>query len=777
MKRLVGFDLNGWRDQAMRNWIETPGEGETFNEGTLVSAGIGGIVVTLGGGAREGEHVGGAQARLAPHGRGGGWGDIGRDARRERVTDLLSNPQQNIRALAAALSGLARESAVGVMAIADTGADTEHAQEALLDALRQAKTRRRLLVWRPVLAVLTSLDLKIMQAVKTVGILSHDETGFGTQKLIIRREAITAPERRETGRLHPCDLGLSGLRASALAAMQGALPTGVGTEHLAQSETLIRLTLGAPMHPEPVRGSGESWHVIDPPKGLALDDLVPPPSISEHLIDCDLILFETPTTGAVRSALADMWKDFFVCPVHTLANDAVACGALIAAKRLSDGVPVYFDFLPQISTIIQGRDGARNFDLIPKDETLPAGMVYRSREPARFGLQPMQDSISVYLRKETEAIPRLALVPLAAPVSRTTPVDLRVEQTPASGRARLTLTSEAFSSPIVVDWDAAERQTKNWETIIKELERPRPTIPNRLVLPCGMEVWDGPANRRGLSVVLAANLGRREVDWESLATLAASRPNGNYAVSSDGNVPPSLTLGDEAMLDQMIDRAERDVKARLDRAPAPGNSSLQFVTWMFRRCPDGLIGPMIDALDAAAGTHPFLHAHQSRTLMYQGLGRSARSSTELRQIFDHLLSIPVNLWRKDQTACAAFLLSRTDAAPTLLQRGEVERIGLIVSRQLTAAVGGDYTASFIYAPILLVGLLRWRLVDPWALVAGRDPTADRMLEGLDAVIADLAVQSVRIPRLAKHYELLVQSRQELNGEGSNSDLLMDLYSL
>lgn len=776
MKRLVGFDLNGWRDQAMRNWIEKPGEGETFNEGTLISAGIGGIVVTLDDGAREGEQVGGAQARLAPHGRGSGWGEIGTDARRVRVSDLLTNPQQNIRALAAALSGLARESDVGVMAIADTGRDMEHAQEALLDAMRQARTRRRLLVWRPVLAVLASLELDIMQTVTTVGIVSHDDTGFATQKLIIRRGSITAPERREVGRIHPCDLGLSGLRARAVTALQGALPPGVGAEHLVQSETLIRLALGEPTRREPVRRSGESWHVIDPPKGLVLDRLVPTLAISDHLADCDLILFETPTTGAVQSALATMWIDFFGCPVRTLTNDAVASGALIAAKRLSEGAPVYFDFLPQISTIIQGRDGARTFDLIPKDETLPAGMVYRSREPARFALQPMQDSISVYLRKETEAVARLALVPLAAPVSHTTPVDLRVEQTPASGRARLTLTSKAFSSPIVVDWDAAEKQTKSWETIIEELERPRPTIPNRLVLPCGTEVWDGPANRRGLSEVLAANLGRREVDWEALATLAASRPNGEYAVSSDGDVPSLLSLGDEAMLDQMIDLAERKIRACLGSPPAPENKALNFLTWMFRRYPNSLIAPMIEALDPDDHTPQFFR-HQSRTLVYQGLGRIACTPDEVRQIFDHLFSIPTDLWKKDQTACAAFLLSRTDDAPALLLRSEVERIGLIVSRQLAAAVGGGYTASFIYAPILLVGLLRWRLVDPWALVAGRDPTANTMLEGLDAVIADLAIQALKIPRLKKHYDLLVQSRQELNGEGGNSDLLMDLYFL
>jgi hypothetical protein len=432
MKRLVGFDLNGWRDQAMRNWIEKPGEGETFNEGTLISAGIGGIVVTLGDGVREGELVGGAQARLAPHGRGGGWGGIGTDARRERVSDLLSDPDKNRRALGAALSGLARESAVGVMAISDTGADTERAQEALLDAMRQARAQRRLLVWRPVLAVLASLDLEVMQTVTTVGIVSHDYAGFATQKLLIRRGAITAPERREAGKIHLCDLGLSGLRARAAASLQGALPPGIGAEHLMQSETLIRLALGEPTRSEPVRRSGESWHIINPPKELVLDRFVPMPTIFDHLADCDLILFETPTTGAVRSALATMWVNIFGCPIRTLSNDAVACGALIAAKRLSEGVPVYFDFLPQISTIIQGRDGARTFNLIPEDETLPAGMVYRSREPARFGLQPMQDSISVYLRKETEAAPRLALVPLAAPVSHTVAVDLRVEQAPAS---------------------------------------------------------------------------------------------------------------------------------------------------------------------------------------------------------------------------------------------------------------------------------------------------------------------------------------------------------
>jgi hypothetical protein len=56
----------------------------------------------------------------------------------------------------------------------------------------------------------------------------------------------------------------------------------------------------------------------------------------------------------------------------------VARGALEAARRLTHGEPVYFDFLPQISTIILGREAARSHNLIDTRVTLPASRVYRS---------------------------------------------------------------------------------------------------------------------------------------------------------------------------------------------------------------------------------------------------------------------------------------------------------------------------------------------------------------------------------------------------------------
>ncbi|MFC3119531.1 hypothetical protein ACFOHS_19875 [Jhaorihella thermophila] len=89
-------------------------------------------------------------------------------------------------------------------------------------------------------------------------------------------------------------------------------------------------------------------------------------------------------------------------------------------------------------------------------------------------------------------------------------------------------------------------------------------------------------------------------------------------------------------------------------------------------------------------------------------------------------------------ACAAFLLSRTDTAPMLLTRDEVEHLAKIAEAKVHEAVGRDFTTRYSYGPYLLVGLLRWRLKEPWALVAGRDETADRLLAATQRLADDLA---------------------------------------
>ena len=103
--RLCGYDLNGYRDLAARNWQVRPGDDEVFGDPHLHHGGLLGAVVCSGDDSGAG-WVGGPQAMLAPHGRGGGWGAVGDSQRRLPIRDLIAGPQTRPEALGAAFSGL-----------------------------------------------------------------------------------------------------------------------------------------------------------------------------------------------------------------------------------------------------------------------------------------------------------------------------------------------------------------------------------------------------------------------------------------------------------------------------------------------------------------------------------------------------------------------------------------------------------------------------------------------------------------------------------------------
>lgn len=163
--------------------------------------------------------------------------------------------------------------------------------------------------------------------------------------------------------------------------------------------------------------------------------------------------------------------------------------------------------------------------------------------------------------------------------------------------------------------------------------------------------------------------------------------------------------------------------------------------------------------------------------MLQAIGRTARDPEHQKRAFKHLLQLPLGRWKKDQIACAAFLLSRNDSAPLLLKRGEVDFLAQVAERKVLEAVGRDFTSAYIYGPYLLVGLLRWRLRDPWALVVGRDPVADRLLSATRALMAHLTRRMSWDSNLQRYHAILDQVCEELEGKGSNPDILIDLEGL
>jgi len=140
-RKLCGYDVNGWRDGVARNWVARPGDEEEIGVVRIVEGAVLPDVVLAGEGVSQ-RWIGGAQAVLAPHGRGGGWGKtFGVPERRQSIRSLIADETVSSSVLAAAFTGLAQGASHSVAAIADTAATTERMQERV-GAFAQVFSRR-----------------------------------------------------------------------------------------------------------------------------------------------------------------------------------------------------------------------------------------------------------------------------------------------------------------------------------------------------------------------------------------------------------------------------------------------------------------------------------------------------------------------------------------------------------------------------------------------------------------------------------------------------------
>jgi hypothetical protein len=324
-----------------------------------------------------------------------------------------------------------------------------------------------------------------------------------------------------------------------------------------------------------------------------------------------------------------------------------------------------------------------------------------------------------------------------------------------------------------VDWDGATELDQKWDELLEGFQKPAPTIPGRLVLPCGIDAWNDSPRGDGLFTLLKKNADSPVVDWTSLANRLSARPGGKYAISSDGMIPSEVDAASIEMLDRLVERALDEVRKGV-KDGGIGTQSIRFLTWQFRRCPTDVSKWLLDAWDREIRGHPVFTHGASWKLAYQGLGRVASNQNIELQAIHKVLGKTVDTWKwQKETAAMAFLLSRSETAPKLLTRKDVDRIAKRVLHEFEEILGSTYT-RFQYAPMLLVGLLRWRVVEPFALVDGQDPVADKLVKAVEKTIADLRHRD-RAKPLAKYGRILEQVLEELRGEGSNPELLLDIY--
>ncbi|MEE3100796.1 MAG: hypothetical protein VX463_13605, partial [Pseudomonadota bacterium] len=421
-QRLVGLDVNGWHDRAARNWSVDDTGAAIFDDRAAqrIDGGALSCVVLI---DREdpprpglGSHrrrsapgpedagpgtipIGGPGARLAPHGRGDGWGERGASDRRHRLREAGGGVSDADWALA--IRALGADPAIAVLAIPDLPEMTEAARERRLAALRAARARRPLLAWSSVLIALSEIEARALPAGHRLRVVEIDGDGLRSQLLTVRDgEGAAAPERREAGRRHGSGLGFAAREAAARRALIDAAAGPAGLRRAIEAADLPgRLALSAPPTAlrEVVLTSRQEWHELAataPPLSAVDLDGIP-------LDDCDEIVVHSPGGADFNAAAAALLRGCGgPAPVRCASPWATAEGGLIAARRMTLDLPLWYDFLPAVDTIVE-RDGKPGgMPLVPPDAVARAGRVWRSPTPVELTWPADRDRIEVWLRKE-----------------------------------------------------------------------------------------------------------------------------------------------------------------------------------------------------------------------------------------------------------------------------------------------------------------------------------------------------------------------------------------
>ena len=777
-RKLCGVDLNGVQDYVARNWVKDKFGEDQFEDHTNIGSSRSCIVslqTSIGI-----EYLGGVQADLAPHGRGEGYGAaIGNPEYRNLLGDVIKSSVPSIEKLGAAVLGITPSSDYAICSITDSDKTTEAYQDALVMALRKAHFKNPLLVWRSVLASLALVENDIARIPCTVGIISHSNSGFDLQTLNLKSynhhgTSILVPERRKVGVCCEHAAGYDKLFEIALGQLNA-----INSDpflNVTPSKNIAALGLGQNVKSELLRSNNGLWKKLTPPPNLEMPELdfsYDNMQLLTHLNACDFLVFETFTEGRLRSRIHATIENVFGRDVELLCDDAIAKAALFAAYRYARDIPIYFDYLPQISTIVQTGLEPTNFELIDQSETLRAGTVYRSKKPATLGTQAGQNEIEIYLKKEGDLRPRQARIQLPVAATSTHSVSVYVEQTPAQGKAAIHINAVDLGLSQTIDFQTAKILDETWEEILKKIKIGAVPIPERIVIAANIEKWVDSEEEEGLTSLINREVDKEHPNWELL-----SKKMDFYAISSDGELPKDIDLRTEENLNKLSLLALEQFNQRLNGDAKGDNLPLRFLTWQFKRCPQEVCASLIDFWRHHGEInfiHPLTRYDRSWVLVFQGVGRAVFDVRLEQSALNQLLNIPVRDWEWERhTACASFLVSRSKTAYKHLNDKVVldllERVKIEFSNNLRT----NYR-EFRYAPFLLAGLLRYREVNPQFLVLGSDPKAEIFINIIEQTLSDInKSRTIRYNLRQRFNYWLSEIIKYITCEGGNPKLLIDI---
>jgi hypothetical protein len=786
MRRISGVDVNGWRDAAARDWeFEEPEQHSEIIK--ILDGGIGSVAVQQ----NSGVWIGGPQALLAPHGRGPGWGALGSTQRRLSIANALeafrsAGSGTSRTAYGAAVHALSHGAEEVVLAIPDLEDFDEAVRGAMLaNFFRDRKTVR--LLWRPVAAFLDGLETGQIPKNSNGELfcfLIHSGESIDLQTLRLRRDSEhshhQAPERDSYGLRILQKIGMSRLsgRASAVVLRANSQLNDGRSE---DSMLGLRLICGGATEGdvEVLRLHNGNWIEAIAPK-ITDEDLFTSADFSEGI---DFASYErisasflvTPLAYPFAAALANQLGAFFP-NLRVLESDAVARGSLRAGRLIEQGLPHYFDRLSPISLAVIKGDEPKFDDLVGSKATLPANKEYVSPPYRDLKWLAGKQDIEFYVLKGEDEV-RFWNVHLEEPPKRDVTVELRLRQTPGQSWAKLSLTSPEWEplqrSPIFLDWTRLEPIDASPAEIVEKLRTPPPTVPMRIIEPASLELWIGSRRFVGLiSALHEANRQSRLKPQEIARLLSRSIRDPitrvrSWTVGTDGVLPDRLPEGGRALFLNLLNACEK----QLSTGSVSNNETLKCLTWSFTMCPDSVQDEIINALEAdlVGQHHRLLRPTRARTVLTQGAGRAVTGVTRLRRLLTVLASRQTN---NDTLSALAMILSRREEAPRALTSDLVNKIVELMSDELMRLTEcQSFQIRFKNALSAIAGLFRYRDIERFALLAGRDLAARRMRRALDEVDTLLLRNRNNVPMCDEKRTLVALIREYLDGAGDPNVLI------
>jgi len=787
MKRLiVGLDLNGRCDFAARDQDDEDAAEANQNDIVVEGGSFGSVVETL-----RKQLVAGPQAAMAPHGRGIGWGPIGDVARRRSLADALDNLElgsADEAGVRAAVDALARGADQVIVGVPDLGDFAEAAQGALIAAAKGRKRHVRLL-WRSVAAFLDLLKtgrIRDDQLGQRFRILIHTGSGIEEQILTLRADREHpnhyAPQRDGPGRLLATDVGLDALQSRAQRLVRDANPD-VEWDRYEPSRLGGSLLLGAAAagDVEVLRATNGTWLTIIAPK-LPPDALdIPAPRVPPDFTPVAATFLISPLAPHLADALRGAVQAA-VGPVTMVGPEAVARGCLQAGRLMERGLPHYFDRLEPVAiAVMRGQEPQFEY-LIGHDAVVPANREYVSEEMTGFEWGRGKTDSEFYILKGETEVRHWEISKDPGP-NRNVPVALHIRQTPGQSWARLTISSADWEplarSPVALDWEGLTPLELTPQQVLDKLRSPPPTVPERIVERPHIDIWTGSDwTGRGLASQYAIqhSQGARvsAANWATELSTSRRRPEPPrtryWMVGTDGDLPEGLPDEVWAGFMEAIGEMENQICAATLRRPPPDNELLRALTWCFARCAAPVQDLILEALEshAAGQPHPLTEPSHSVRVLRQGAGRSITSAGRLARLFRYLAASELNT---DTINALAMALTRREEAPLALTRDQVDGflngLGVELLAQIKAS---SFQVRFRNTLSAIAGLFRWRLQEPYALLASQDRVAERLRQTLLRAKDMLERERKPIPLKKQKIEQISAIVEYLDG-GGDPDIL------